>query len=144
MRCSECEGAAARSLTVRVMKAHSFTIGSWFGCSPSSRAVVIVISKAHHHPDIGTTNTPWDAPWSQAINHYVDRLRAPFSGEDDRVPALTPSTSRRGEKFNAGMGRRCGVADFPEKPSDVYGAVSWYATPPPRAERLCWRLSTHQ
>jgi hypothetical protein len=104
----------------------------------------IVISKAHHHPDIGTTNTPWDAPWSQAINHYVDRLRAPFSGEDDRVPALTPSTSRRGEKFNAGMGRRCGVADFLEKPSDVYGAVSWYATPPPRAERLCWRLSTHQ
>jgi hypothetical protein len=63
----------------------------------------IVISKAHHHPDIGTTNAPWDARWSRAINHYVDRLRT-FFREDDRVPALTLSASRRGEKFKCRNG----------------------------------------
>jgi hypothetical protein len=79
-----------------------------------------------------------------AGNQPLRRSPAPFSGEDDRVSHLTLSTSRGGEKFNAGMGWRCGVADFLEKTSDVYGAVSWCAAPPPRAERLCWRLSTHQ
>jgi hypothetical protein len=49
----------------------------------------IVISKAHHHPDIGTTNTPWDAPWSRAINHFVDRLRTFFRGGRSRSPAYS-------------------------------------------------------
>jgi hypothetical protein len=114
-----------------------------WGLGNSGRVLcAIVISKAHHYPDIGTIN-PWDARRSRAINHYVDRLRTFFRGGRSRSP-ITLSTSRRGKKFNAGMGRRCGVADFLEKPSDVYGAVSWCAAPPPRAERLCWRLSTHQ
>src|ERR1700722_15692181 len=83
----------------------------------------IVISKAHHHPDIGTTNAH-GPPHGRAQSTITSIACAPFSGEDDRVLPLTLSTSRRGEKFNAGMGRRCGVADFLDKPSDVYGAVS--------------------